>query len=101
VSREGAAPTVKDGCRFHGSLTVNKVAGNFHITAGKYVWSTIVADLLNSCRELSHIVVWWHCRSCSSFCFVWIPNSKTTRHRKPIGANDPQSKTNRCTIFLF
>ena len=30
-------PAVKDGCRFHGSLTVNKVAGNFHITAGKYV----------------------------------------------------------------
>ncbi|ESO13053.1 hypothetical protein HELRODRAFT_93645 [Helobdella robusta] len=24
-----------DGCRFHGSLEVNKVAGNFHITAGK------------------------------------------------------------------
>jgi len=37
VCREGAAPVVKDGCRFHGSLTVNKVAGNFHITAGKYV----------------------------------------------------------------
>jgi len=26
-----------DACRFHGSLTVNKVAGNFHITAGKSV----------------------------------------------------------------
>ena len=35
--REGASPAVKDGCRFRGSLTVNKVAGNFHITAGKYV----------------------------------------------------------------
>jgi hypothetical protein len=26
-----------NACRFHGSLTVNKVAGNFHITAGKSV----------------------------------------------------------------
>lgn len=34
---DGAAPAVKDGCRFHGSLTVNKVAGNFHVTAGKSV----------------------------------------------------------------
>lgn len=25
----------KDGCRVHGSLGINKVAGNFHITAGK------------------------------------------------------------------
>ena len=24
-----------DACRVHGSLTLNKVAGNFHITAGK------------------------------------------------------------------
>ena len=24
-----------DGCRVHGSLDLNKVAGNFHITAGK------------------------------------------------------------------
>ena len=37
VCRDGAAQAVRDGCRFHGSLTVNKVAGNFHITAGKYV----------------------------------------------------------------
>lgn len=34
---DGTPPIVKDGCRFHGSLTVNKVAGNFHITAGKSV----------------------------------------------------------------
>ena len=27
--------TVKDACRVHGSLTLNKVAGNFHVTAGK------------------------------------------------------------------
>jgi len=37
VCRDGAPPAVKDGCRFRGTLTVNKVAGNFHITAGKYV----------------------------------------------------------------
>lgn len=30
-------PGQADGCRFHGSLEVNKVAGNFHITAGKSV----------------------------------------------------------------
>jgi len=27
----------KDACRIHGSLTLNKVSGNFHITAGKSV----------------------------------------------------------------
>jgi hypothetical protein len=26
-----------DACRLHGSLTLNKVAGNFHITAGKSI----------------------------------------------------------------
>lgn len=26
-----------DACRLHGSLTVNKVSGNFHITAGKHI----------------------------------------------------------------
>ena len=45
MSRDGAAPAVKDGCRFHGSLTVNKVAGNFHITAGKYVFFALVDSL--------------------------------------------------------
>ena len=25
----------QDACRVHGSLTLNKVAGNFHVTAGK------------------------------------------------------------------
>ena len=27
--------SVPDACRVHGSLTLNKVAGNFHVTAGK------------------------------------------------------------------
>lgn len=26
-----------DACRMHGTLTLNKVAGNFHITAGKSI----------------------------------------------------------------
>lgn len=26
-----------DSCRLHGTLTVNKVSGNFHIAAGKYL----------------------------------------------------------------
>lgn len=26
-----------DACRIHGSLTLNKVAGNFHITGGKSI----------------------------------------------------------------
>jgi len=34
-SRRIEPETPRDGCRVHGSLTVNKVAGNFHITAGK------------------------------------------------------------------
>ena len=25
----------KNACRVHGALTLNKVAGNFHVTAGK------------------------------------------------------------------
>ncbi|KAI7690354.1 Endoplasmic reticulum-Golgi intermediate compartment protein 2 [Sarcoptes scabiei] len=29
--------TDKDSCRLHGTLTVNKVSGNFHIAAGKYL----------------------------------------------------------------
>jgi hypothetical protein len=33
--REDRPHTKPDGCRLHGTLTVNKVAGNFHITAGK------------------------------------------------------------------
>ena len=27
--------TPHDACRVHGGLTLNKVAGNFHVTAGK------------------------------------------------------------------
>jgi hypothetical protein len=34
---EGSTSEPTDGCRLHGSLVVNKVAGNFHITAGKSV----------------------------------------------------------------
>lgn len=26
-----------DGCRFHGTITVNKVSGNFHLAVGKYL----------------------------------------------------------------
>lgn len=26
-----------DSCRLHGTLTVNKVSGNFHVSAGKYL----------------------------------------------------------------
>ncbi|ELU08142.1 hypothetical protein CAPTEDRAFT_19918 [Capitella teleta] len=35
--REDHPQTPKNGCRFYGTLDVNKVAGNFHITAGKSV----------------------------------------------------------------
>ncbi|RWS22183.1 endoplasmic reticulum-Golgi intermediate compartment protein 2-like protein [Leptotrombidium deliense] len=31
------ATSEPDACRIHGSLTVNKVAGNFHITIGKHI----------------------------------------------------------------
>ena len=33
--REDMKSGVPDACRVHGSLEVSKVAGNFHITAGK------------------------------------------------------------------
>jgi len=55
VCREGAPPAVKDGCRFRGSLTVNKVAGNFHITAGKYVCLQMV--LADKFLQLSEILL--------------------------------------------
>ena len=35
--REDKRSGVPDACRVHGSLEVSKVAGNFHITAGKWV----------------------------------------------------------------
>ena len=35
VIREKNLDSPMDACRVYGSLTVNKVAGNFHITAGK------------------------------------------------------------------
>ena len=35
--REDMKSGVPDACRVHGSLEVSKVAGNFHITAGKWV----------------------------------------------------------------
>jgi len=34
-ARRMTPETVHDACRVHGSLSINKVAGNFHITAGK------------------------------------------------------------------
>ena len=48
VSRDGDPHAVRDGCRFQGSLTVNKVAGNFHITAGKCV------SLITRCYQLTY-----------------------------------------------
>lgn len=50
--REGYIQRVKDeegeGCNIHGSLEVNKVAGNFHFATGKslYQSSIFLADLL-------------------------------------------------------
>lgn len=35
--RDPTDTTPKNGCRVHGTLVVNKVAGNFHVTAGKSV----------------------------------------------------------------
>lgn len=35
--RDDDTTKAPDACRFHGTLVVNKVAGNFHITAGKSV----------------------------------------------------------------
>ncbi|KAK7795904.1 hypothetical protein U0070_023907 [Myodes glareolus] len=38
--REDDPSLTPDACRIHGHLYVNKVAGNFHITVGKYVLFT-------------------------------------------------------------
>lgn len=38
--REDDSSLTPDACRIHGHLYVNKVAGNFHITVGKYVLFT-------------------------------------------------------------
>ena len=40
-SRKLQAEGHKDACRVHGALTLNKVAGNFHVTAGKVTTITI------------------------------------------------------------
>ena len=48
--------TEKDACRVHGTLTLNKVAGNFHVTAGKV-------------HPLSHpflLLLSYLCSTCSS-----------------------------------
>lgn len=37
LNREDNSLQSPDACRIHGHLYVNKVAGNFHITVGKYV----------------------------------------------------------------
>lgn len=39
LRREDDSSEPPDACRIHGHLYVNKVAGNFHITVGKYVLS--------------------------------------------------------------
>lgn len=39
-NREDDSAQPPDACRIHGHLYVNKVAGNFHITVGKYVLFT-------------------------------------------------------------
>lgn len=39
-NREDDLSQPPDACRIHGHLYVNKVAGNFHITVGKYVLFT-------------------------------------------------------------
>lgn len=39
LNREDNSLQSPDACRIHGHLYVNKVAGNFHITVGKYVLS--------------------------------------------------------------
>ena len=36
--RRNQPETAHDACRIHGSLTLNKVAGNFHVTAGKVIF---------------------------------------------------------------
>lgn len=35
LHREDVPEGQPDACRIHGSLEVSKVAGNFHVTAGK------------------------------------------------------------------
>lgn len=39
-NREDDSSQPPDACRIRGHLYVNKVAGNFHITVGKYVLFT-------------------------------------------------------------
>ncbi|XP_014676767.1 PREDICTED: endoplasmic reticulum-Golgi intermediate compartment protein 2-like, partial [Priapulus caudatus] len=45
-----------DACRFYGVLTVNKLAGNFHVTAGKCLRSGSLT-LSNWCPKMSQIRV--------------------------------------------
>lgn len=58
--RDDDTTKVPDACRFHGTLVVNKVAGNFHITAGKWV------DLSDSVYGVSGflVILHWIWQSC-------------------------------------
>ena len=44
-SRKLQAEGDKDACRVHGALTLNKVAGNFHVTAGKVMTIILFGQL--------------------------------------------------------
>uniref|UniRef100_A0A2K6EZG0 Endoplasmic reticulum-Golgi intermediate compartment protein n=1 Tax=Propithecus coquereli TaxID=379532 RepID=A0A2K6EZG0_PROCO len=51
-----------DACRIRGHLYVNKVAGNFHITVGKYIYKKLFQCLQN---QIEHLFFFF-------FCCCWI-----------------------------
>ena len=53
-----------DACRVHGSLVLNKVAGNFHITAGKAIGLPTgqhahISAFLDGNYNFSHRIIRW------------------------------------------
>ena len=50
-SRKVQAEGHKDACRVHGALTLNKVAGNFHVTAGKVTTDILLANFITFANE--------------------------------------------------
>ena len=55
-SRKLQAEGHKDACRVHGALTLNKVAGNFHVTAGKVMTIILFGKLSKFLSDLARNV---------------------------------------------
>ena len=85
-----------DACRVHGSFEVNKVAGNFHITAGKYEQHTLYFFVTNKHWQDSRFLSHWSLPTCiSSLSLSWTVLSQTPHflEQTVISLEYPKSRT--------